>query len=456
MAPPYATESNIPLLGGLDIVHHLIHFLEVVDVVMLMMTSKLFFGWIYNSRCAWLKLVDALISHEGIPPYSFNTQSMTTEELRLCATRSLRLRHALAGNHGARLTVICKFQYPRRGPILFFPGGRYFVSMSTGDGDGSIEIWDIQKVLGQTADPVARFHPGHSNTPHSRLGFSYQYHPDEQRLVLLYCYHSNHDVIYRILFIDWQSHEPSIVSGPHLRMDELFELDQSEAMPQAHSLEREIVCICDYIPTPQMSLPYHGTILSGQICLFPQMVRWFAKIDIPALRPVPDGPYPVEYMQHVRLWTGGNPPTLLPGRLNLHHQDPWCRRVFRHLVINVGGDEEVHGPHIEIEISGFFPNGARTRLISQVHSSYPFGIAGGFRKHCSNVNGCAAIEAVSYNTPNDALVSTATVKQWVTDYEVGDQSQVHLLAAPCKVSGHALLRQAQAIGSDELILVHFE
>ncbi len=206
----------------------------------------------------------------------------------------------------------------------------------------------------------------------------------------------------------------------------------------------------------QMALPYHGMILSANICLFPQMQRWFVRIEMPYLGPVDQGPHLVESAESLRIWTGGNPTALPPGPLNLKHQDPWCRRCFNHLVIDVGDESDVYGPHLEIDVSSLAPGSIRTKLVSQVHSTYPFGASGGFRKLCTSLNGFAAIEVVSYNPSNHLLVSTAAVTQWTTNCELEERMQAHLLGAPCRVTGYALLQKRKASGSDEMILIRFE
>ena len=186
------------------------------------------------------------------------------------------------------------------------------------------------------------------------------------------------------------------------------------------------------------------------------MQRWLVRIQVPRLGPVDHGPHLVENAESIRIWTAGNSELLPPGRLNLNHQDPWCRRSSNHLVIDVGDESDVYGPHLEIDVSSLAPGGVRTKLISQVHSTHPFGTSGGFRKLCTSLNGFAAVEVVSYSPPNHLLVSTAAVEQWTTDYELDECMHVHLLGAPCRVTGHALLQKRKASGNDEMILIRFE
>ena len=195
---------------------------------------------------------------------------MTVEELRLCATRPFRLQRAVSRGHPMHLTVVCRFELLGSDdnlPMFFLPGGRILVTMTD---DGSINLWDMQTSVAwdspkfcQSARPITGFRAGSSDVTEPKLGFSYQYHAEERRVVLLYNSRSGNDVyvqsfllviynssnlvisIYRISFLEWRgsSEQPSIIAGPRLRMDELFEVDDTEAKPFGHDLENDIVCI---------------------------------------------------------------------------------------------------------------------------------------------------------------------------------------------------------------------
>src|SRR5258708_18203977 len=197
---------------------------------------------------------------------------MTVEELSLCATRPLRLKWAVSRGYAMHLKVVCRFEFPDSDdhlPMFFLPGGRVLVTMTNEGGNGSVNLWDMQTSVAwdcphycQPARPVARFRLGLSDVFDPKLGFSYQYHPEERRVVLLYNSHSGNSSyvrsvlfidnsynpatsIYRISFLEWKdsSGQPTIIVGPSLRMDELFEVDGTEAKPLGHYLENDIVCV---------------------------------------------------------------------------------------------------------------------------------------------------------------------------------------------------------------------
>ena len=114
-------------------------------------TSKKFLRDIGDYRFVWLRTLQDMIERERLLPNSLPLETMTTQDIRLCVTRPLRMRSAVFKdqhpllssqsftlNHGHDMTG--------NGCVRLLPGGRWIIT-SAFDGNFSyVSCWDLHHI----------------------------------------------------------------------------------------------------------------------------------------------------------------------------------------------------------------------------------------------------------------------------------------------------------------------